>query len=135
MILRSSAAYAISHGVGHLLMFFGKLLITCVCTFVGYIMITQISYFSSEIFTPIMPTIVTLVIILRFSLSSVMSLAHSLWMCLESDLILFFFVTASRKIYTRVELVLVLPDYKQFYNYDCHIYILYVYILTRSLTL
>lgn len=59
LILRSSAAYAVSHGVGHLLMFFGRLLITAVCTFVGYIMITQIDYFSTDIFSPVMPTIVT----------------------------------------------------------------------------
>jgi hypothetical protein len=42
LILRSTAAYAISHGVGHLLMFFGKLLITSLCTFTGYLMITKI---------------------------------------------------------------------------------------------
>lgn len=47
LILRSAAAYAITHGVGHLLMFFGKLLITALCTFIGYIMITQIEQFST----------------------------------------------------------------------------------------
>jgi hypothetical protein len=58
LILRSSAAYAISHGIGHILMYFGKLLITSLCTFAGYMMITQISYFSTDIFSPVMPTIV-----------------------------------------------------------------------------
>ena len=58
LIVRSSAEFAISHGVGHLIMFFGKLLITASCTFIGYIMITQIEYFSEQIFTPVMPTLV-----------------------------------------------------------------------------
>jgi hypothetical protein len=60
LILRSAAAYAISHGIGHILMFFGKLLITSICTFIGYIMITQITHFSQAIFNPVMPTIVNL---------------------------------------------------------------------------
>ena len=58
LILRSSAEYAITHGVGHLIMFFGKLLIATLCTLAGYFMITQISYFSSQLFTPVFPTIV-----------------------------------------------------------------------------
>ena len=58
LIMRSTAEYAISHGVGHLIMFFGKLLIASVCTICGYLMITQISYFSEQLFTPVMPTIV-----------------------------------------------------------------------------
>lgn len=60
LILRSTAAYAITHGVGHLIMFFGKLLVTIVCTLCGYFMITKISHFSEDMFNPVMPTIVTL---------------------------------------------------------------------------
>ena len=41
-------------------MFFGKLFISAICTFAGYLMITEIDYFSEQIFNPIMPTIVYL---------------------------------------------------------------------------
>jgi hypothetical protein len=40
LILRVSQIYAVSHGIGYLIMFFGKLLVTSLCTFIGYIMIT-----------------------------------------------------------------------------------------------
>jgi choline transporter-like protein 2/4/5 len=60
LILRSSAQYAITHGVGHLIMFFGKLLITITCTFCGYLLITNIEAFSENIFSPFMPTLVIL---------------------------------------------------------------------------
>lgn len=46
LILRSSTQYAITHGVGHLIMFFGKLLITVICTFGGYILVTSIDIYS-----------------------------------------------------------------------------------------
>jgi len=47
-------------------MFFGKLLITIICTISGYLMITQISYFSDNIYSPFMPTLVIFQIIQIF---------------------------------------------------------------------
>ncbi len=46
LMVRSAAEYAITHGLGSLIMFFGKVLISVVCTFTGYLMVTQINYFS-----------------------------------------------------------------------------------------
>ena len=46
LVMRSSMEYAISHGVGHVIMFFGKLFISAVCTFSGYLLITEVDYFS-----------------------------------------------------------------------------------------
>lgn len=63
LIFRSSTEYVISHGVGHLIMFFGKLLIAVACTICGYLMITHINYFSVQLFSPVMPTIVNLAIL------------------------------------------------------------------------
>lgn len=99
LIVRSSAEYAISHGVGHLIMFFGKLLITVLCTFCGYLMITQIDFFASQIFSPVMPTIVSFSLYFRFSLSLVLLSVPSLWMCLELDQILCSCVIACRRIF------------------------------------
>lgn len=58
LMLRSARAYAITHGIGHLIMFFGKLFVTAASTLIGYVMITQIEYFADKIFSPFMPTLV-----------------------------------------------------------------------------
>lgn len=47
-------------------MFFGKLLITIACTMSGYLMITQISYFSENIYSPFMPTLVIFLLLQIF---------------------------------------------------------------------
>ena len=57
-MIRSAREYAITHGIGHLIMFFGKLAVTVSSTLIGYVMITQIDYFHSRIFSPFMPTLV-----------------------------------------------------------------------------
>jgi hypothetical protein len=63
LVLRTSQVYVVSHGIGYLIMFFGKLLVCALCTFIGYLMVTQIEYFSEEVFNPVMPTIVLILII------------------------------------------------------------------------
>ena len=42
LALRSSAEYAITHGVGHTLMFFGKLLVSVVVTILTYILVNEL---------------------------------------------------------------------------------------------
>ena len=78
LVLRSTREYAITHGVGYLIMFFGKLFISMSCTIVGYMIIEHVQYFSEDIYSPFMPTIVTY-LLFRYSLSSVMSLVLCLW--------------------------------------------------------
>ena len=58
LVLRSGIEYAISHGAGNVIMLFSKLLITAFCTLMGYLMITNIEFFSEQIFNPFMPTLV-----------------------------------------------------------------------------
>lgn len=58
LILRSTAEYSITHGVGHIIMFFGKLLVSLLCSFVGYIIITSADEYADAIYSPFMPTLV-----------------------------------------------------------------------------
>ncbi len=56
-----------THGLGHLIMFFGKIVVTAICTFSGYLMITNIATFSANIYSAFMPTLVKY-ILFRYSL-------------------------------------------------------------------
>jgi hypothetical protein len=67
LIFRSSREYSITHGVGSLIMFFGKLLVSLSCTACGYLIITSTDYFSTNIYSAFMPTVV-IDSILRFFL-------------------------------------------------------------------
>lgn len=58
LIMRTKAAYALTESAASLVTHFGKLLVTVVCTICGYLMITNISYFSLDMFSPVAPTIV-----------------------------------------------------------------------------
>ncbi len=60
--IRSGREYAITHGVGSLIMFFGKLFISLTCTFIGYILITEIHYFAENLYSPFMPTLMFFII-------------------------------------------------------------------------
>lgn len=68
LIMRTKAAYALTESASSLVTHFGKLVITVLCTFFGYLMVTEISYFSSQLYNPVTPTIVKLSYLFRYSL-------------------------------------------------------------------
>jgi hypothetical protein len=44
--MRSSAEYAITHGVGHILMFFSKLLVSVLVTIFAYVLVIGLDEFN-----------------------------------------------------------------------------------------
>jgi hypothetical protein len=62
LIFRSGREYAITHGVGYLIMLFGKLCIALICTFAGYLMISHIESISESIYSPFVPTVIFFVV-------------------------------------------------------------------------
>lgn len=60
LIMRTKAAYAITESASSLVTHFGKLVITVICTLCGFLMITNISYFADQLYSPVAPTIVIL---------------------------------------------------------------------------
>jgi hypothetical protein len=58
LALRSSGEYAITHGVGHTLMFFGKLLVAVLVTIFAYALAIGLEEFQDAIYSPLTPAVV-----------------------------------------------------------------------------
>lgn len=57
LIVRSTAQFAISHGTTKIFILFGKMLICSICCVCGYIALTSIEYYKTNIYSPIFLTI------------------------------------------------------------------------------
>lgn len=64
LALRSSGTYAITHGVGHTVMFFGKLLIAVLVTILAYTLTIGLDEFQDAVYSPLTPAVV-LICLLR----------------------------------------------------------------------
>jgi solute carrier family 44 (choline transporter-like protein), member 2/4/5 len=58
LAMRSAGEYAITHGVGHTLMFFGKLLVSVLVTLFTYILAANLNDFKEDIYSPLTPAVV-----------------------------------------------------------------------------
>ena len=56
--VRTAGEYAITHGVGHTMMFFAKLLVSASVSFFCYLLLTNLEEFEESIYSPLSPTIV-----------------------------------------------------------------------------
>jgi len=63
LAMRSSSEYAITHGVGHTLMFFSKLLVSVIVTIFAYALVIGLDEFNDEVYSPLTPAIVRLMIL------------------------------------------------------------------------
>lgn len=59
LAMRTAGEYAITHGVGHTMMFFAKLLVSASVTFFSYLLLTNLSEFEETIYSPFSPAIVS----------------------------------------------------------------------------
>lgn len=58
LMLRNPLTFATVHGLGNIFMFLGKCTISAAVTFIGYLLITNMSYYSDELYSPIGPCII-----------------------------------------------------------------------------
>ena len=57
LMLRTTMQFAISHGTTKIFILFGKLMIVSLCCVCGYILLTTIDKYKTEIFSPVFMTI------------------------------------------------------------------------------
>mmetsp|Transcript_74645 Transcript_74645/g.112471 ORF Transcript_74645/g.112471 Transcript_74645/m.112471 type:complete len:140 (-) Transcript_74645:101-520(-) len=62
LILRNPAKFAIVGGIGNIFLFFGKFFIVFGATCISYLILTRVSYFSDDIQSPIIPTVIFILI-------------------------------------------------------------------------
>jgi hypothetical protein len=74
LIVRNAGRFSITTGIGAILMFVGKALICVVTGFLGYIIIMN-SKLENEVYSPVFPTIVC--IIIAYILSSIFLSVYS----------------------------------------------------------
>ena len=58
LAMRSSAEYSITHGVGHALMLFSKLLVSVLVTLLAYVLVVGLEEFKEAVYSPLTPAIV-----------------------------------------------------------------------------
>lgn len=69
LALKNMATFVITNGVGSLIMFLGKLSISFVNTFIGYLLITHIESFEDDIDNPI--PVLAIIFLISYMMSSV----------------------------------------------------------------
>lgn len=85
--MRTAAEYSITHGVGHIMMFFGKLLVSVAVTLFAYLLATGLVEFEEALYSPMSPVLV--LILLHRCLSWLVTLlVPSSWTFSQSHLIL-----------------------------------------------
>ena len=62
LAMRTAGEYAITHGVGHTMMFFAKLLVSAVVTFFCYMLLINLEEYQETIYSPFTPTMMCLII-------------------------------------------------------------------------